>query len=415
MTSYVDQTGEWETRKISILGALASFINQLSIGEDLTKISIPSVLLCPYSALELAGLRALIFVDMLVRASREEDPLKRFLGVLKFVIAYTQKEKTGKKPYNPILAETHLSWVDHTGTDVKGITKFLAEQVSHHPPATSYITENAEEGLRVRTTSVFSTHFYGNSVSAIPSGRTLIDFLKLDEQYELPKPMPDLSVKNVVIGTRRHSWEGELSLICQKTGYKAVLNFFEDGWWCINSVTGYIVKLDNPDKRLFTFQGVLGETITLTNTQTSTPEVLVDLTKAVRQKIKYLPWEKLSDKSSVKVWRELSESIVKDDMNAADVAKKAVEDAQRKRRKENTSFVPEYFKYDEQTTTWDFVMEKLPEIDKQIATANDPVPKQDSVEVKQEDQKPADSKEGQPKDNSTSEGSKPGEIVDVKV
>jgi hypothetical protein len=36
--SFVDQGGEWETRKISILGALASFINQLTIGDDLTKI-----------------------------------------------------------------------------------------------------------------------------------------------------------------------------------------------------------------------------------------------------------------------------------------------------------------------------------------------------------------------------------------
>lgn len=67
MTSYVDEKGEWEHRKITIFGTLASFISQLSIGDDLTKISLPSALLFPYSALELGGSRGLSYIDILIK------------------------------------------------------------------------------------------------------------------------------------------------------------------------------------------------------------------------------------------------------------------------------------------------------------------------------------------------------------
>lgn len=38
-----------------------------------------------------------------------------------------------KKPYNPILGETHLVW---TESEEFGRTECLSEQVIHHPPGT---------------------------------------------------------------------------------------------------------------------------------------------------------------------------------------------------------------------------------------------------------------------------------------
>jgi len=405
--SFVDQSGEWETRKISILGALASFINQLSIGDDLTKISIPSVLLYPYSGLELGASKFLSWIHLLLQANKEDDPVKRLICVCRWFIAYTQKEKLGKKPYNPILAETHIAWVNHDGTSIKGITKFFSEQTSHHPPVSAVVMENTEENLKLYSTAEFSTAFHGNSVTAFTTGATVIQLKNLDEVYEMPRGMPNLGVKNVILGTRRHAWEGEVTILCAKTGYKAVLNYFEDGWWCINSVTGYITKIDS-DSRLYTLQGPLDGVINLTNCQTTQAEVLLDLTKVTKQKISYLPFIKLSNTDSVKVWRELSEAIVVDDMLKADIAKRVVEDAQRKRRHDGTNYTPTYFTFNAETKKWVFKEERMDEINKRIATASDPITVETKEEVKEEVKE-----EGTQTEEETP--SKTGEIVDVKV
>lgn len=55
--SYVDEVGEWSTRKISLFGVVRSVVSQLKPGQDMTKVSLPCAFLEPYSILELAALR----------------------------------------------------------------------------------------------------------------------------------------------------------------------------------------------------------------------------------------------------------------------------------------------------------------------------------------------------------------------
>ena len=49
------------------------------------------------------------------------------------------------------------------------------------------------------------TNFHGNSVTAHTNGPTHI-YLQSGEKYTVSKGMPDMGIKNVIIGTRRHSW-----------------------------------------------------------------------------------------------------------------------------------------------------------------------------------------------------------------
>jgi len=379
MTSYVDKTGEWADRKISIFGALQSFISQLTIGDDLTKISLPSVLLYPYSALEYGGFRALNHAHLLLKANREEDELQRFLGVVRWYLSHTKSERVGKKPYNPILAETHVAWVDLSGEEYKkeggpfkGTTKFFAEQTSHHPPITAYVVENTEEQVRMSSSVKFSTHFHGNSVTAHPEGHVYVDFYRRDERYILEKAMPDITIKNVILGTRRHPYEGDVKIRCEKTGLVANLTYFEDGWWCVNTVTGFIAKESSPDVKLFTVRGPINGLVNITNSKTNAVEPFIDLGKLHFTTLQYIPFEKLHDRMSVKLWRELSEAIVADDMYKADVAKRAVEDAQRKRRNEGNSFVPEFFEFEKETNRWNLIPGKMAQVDKFIEAAISP-------------------------------------------
>ena len=92
--------------------------------------------------------------SLFVAPAHEDDPEKRALLVLKWFLStlkqqHNPKDENGKKkkmkPLNPFLGELFLGkWEDEAGT-----TNLVAEQVSHHPPVTSYNLWNNEHGVRV--------------------------------------------------------------------------------------------------------------------------------------------------------------------------------------------------------------------------------------------------------------------------
>jgi hypothetical protein len=65
--SNVELDGEWKTRKISLMGVVRSFVSQLRPGQDLTRVSLPAVMLYPYSMLEVFAFRYVL--ASIIRAS----------------------------------------------------------------------------------------------------------------------------------------------------------------------------------------------------------------------------------------------------------------------------------------------------------------------------------------------------------
>lgn len=83
--------------------------------------------------------------------------------------------------------------------------------------------------------------FHGNWVSIQSGGHLEVKFGKLDETYTFSKSMPDMNVTNVVLGTRRMTWEGPLTFSCAKTGLSANLVFSEQGaYWKTPKIQGTI-------------------------------------------------------------------------------------------------------------------------------------------------------------------------------
>lgn len=81
VTSFANRHGEeWETREISVYGATKAFIRQLSIGMDLTHVSIPAIFLLPYSILEFISVRMSAMFHYLLPLTKEPDPRKRLEG-----------------------------------------------------------------------------------------------------------------------------------------------------------------------------------------------------------------------------------------------------------------------------------------------------------------------------------------------
>jgi hypothetical protein len=70
------------------------------------------------------------YVELLDKAIEQSNSLKRMAFVATYVVTnLTCLERNSTKPFNPLLGETFELVTDKF--------RFLAEQVSHHPPITA--------------------------------------------------------------------------------------------------------------------------------------------------------------------------------------------------------------------------------------------------------------------------------------
>jgi len=264
--SLVDEKDNtWRYRKISILGAAKGIVSQLNHGQDLTHISMPAVFLYPYSILELGGIKLLNRINYLYEVNTIKDPLERMKWICKWFISIFEQEWQERKPYNPILGETHRCWTDH---EKHGRTNVILEQIEHHPAVTAFGLEHKDQQIKFEGDMEFIAEFGGNSLHLTSRGYSRIILGKFNgEQYIFTRHFPDMLVTNVIIGTRKHFWKNGLSLHCPQTNYGASFSFFEERetyfgeFW--NYVNGTITKNHgtSSEEILFKFQGKLGDSI----------------------------------------------------------------------------------------------------------------------------------------------------------
>jgi len=93
----VPTDAEWRTRPISILDVLKSLVSQVTPGQDITKLSLPSILCHPFSMLELLSHRELLLFHILFELDTLTNPLDRFMVVLKWYISLIRQETMEKK------------------------------------------------------------------------------------------------------------------------------------------------------------------------------------------------------------------------------------------------------------------------------------------------------------------------------
>jgi hypothetical protein len=77
-----------------------------------------------------------------------------------------------RRPLNPVLGEVFYgSWPDKNG---RGETQLLVEQVSHHPPITAYVIENATKKLRLVGHNAQKTSFSSGSIIVKQIGHAIL-------------------------------------------------------------------------------------------------------------------------------------------------------------------------------------------------------------------------------------------------
>ncbi|KAF2078558.1 hypothetical protein CYY_000181 [Polysphondylium violaceum] len=389
LMSYADLHGEWENREISIFGVVKSFISQLSIGQELTKVSMPSIFLMPYSILELAASRYLKYIHLLISAQHEADPVRRMSIIIQYFFSCVRDGNFTKKPYNALLGEVHKCFVNYPSIDGNSTSqaRFIGQQVTHHPPLTAF-NITTTEGISLDCNVQFSAKFHMNSVSVVTAGAISIKIPVIDangqtniENYIIDKGLPDALVKNVIFGTRSIYWTDAVDIMCKDTNTSATLHFDKNEYvkgeiYSYNeddvpqhqaSLKGYISDVVNIDY----LESKSSEASSATkssskkskkkkhhhkhHTSGPTDTILID-TKTLNPNQTLYP-RQTDTISSLVVWKDVTKNIIAGDMAASDVVKKEIEDEQRKRlqkTKEEEKRERTYFKFNDQDELWEF-------------------------------------------------------------
>lgn len=160
------------------------------VGKDLSRISLPVWFNEPLSFLQRTA-EDIEYSSLLDSAAASDDPLERAALVAAFVVShYSSTADRSSKPFNPLLGET-FEMVSHE----RGVA-FLAEQVSHHPPATAL--HAAGNGWVYHTTHVIHNRFHGNSLEVWPEGSVHILLPRHNEEFVYDQA--HTTVHNIVIG-----------------------------------------------------------------------------------------------------------------------------------------------------------------------------------------------------------------------
>lgn len=172
------------------------------VGKDLSRISLPVWFNEPLSFLQRTA-EDLEYSSLLDSAAACGDPAQRAALVGAFVVShYSSTTARSSKPFNPLLGETFEMVSPQRGV------AFVAEQVSHHPPATAL---HAQGGSWVYyTTHVIHNRFHGNSLEVWPEGAVHILLEEHGEHFVYEQA--HTTVHNIVVGNLWLDNSGDINI-----------------------------------------------------------------------------------------------------------------------------------------------------------------------------------------------------------
>ncbi|XP_072535519.1 oxysterol-binding protein-related protein 3 isoform X2 [Salminus brasiliensis] len=205
-----------------------------NIGKDLSKVAMPVQLNEPLNTLQRLC-EELEYSELLDRAAQTQDPFERMVYIATFAVSSYASSyyRAGGKPFNPVLGETY-----ECDRPDKGF-RFVAEQVSHHPPISACHAESKNfifwQDVR------WKNKFWGKSMEIVPVGTTHVVIPGLGDHYEWNKVTS--CIHNILSGQRWIEHYGEISIrnsssdICQ-----CKVTFIKAKYWnsSVNEVEGAV-------------------------------------------------------------------------------------------------------------------------------------------------------------------------------
>jgi len=206
-------------------------IMRKAIGKDLSRVAMPVILNEPLGLLQKLC-EEMEYSDLLDRASQTDDVYLRLVYVVAFIISTYSSNyyRTGRKNFNPLLGETYECIREDKGW------KFIAEQVSHHPPISvcSCISPNFIFSQKLQA----KVKFWGKSMEIFPDSLNTLVFPKYNEIITWNKCT--MCIHNVLSVERWIDHYGDV-LVQSSLGHQARISFIQSDYRTrLNNVAGDI-------------------------------------------------------------------------------------------------------------------------------------------------------------------------------
>lgn len=345
-----DDDGEGESVE-EHKSVIMHLLSQVRLGMDLTKVVLPTFILERRSLLEMYA-DFFAHPDLFVSIADQPEPRDRMVQVVKWYLSAFHAGRKGsvaKKPYNPILGEVFFCHWDlpnekeepspPTETVSDGpvpwsspnSVRFVAEQVSHHPPISAFYAECLSKKIQFNAHIWTKSKFLGMSIGVHNIGQGCVSCLEHDEHYILTFPngygRSILTVPWVELG-------GECNISCSKSGYSANIVFHTKPFYGgkKHRVTAEIFA-PNDKKSFYSIEGewngvmyaklASGENMTFIDTKKM---------GIVKKKVRKL--EDQLEYESRKLWRDVTLNLKLKDIDAATEAKHRLEEKQRAEARE---------------------------------------------------------------------------------
>lgn len=215
-------------------------------GQDLTKTSLPVILGEPLSTLQKCAENYLIQEEYIAKAARTNDSLLRMAYTIGHFLSQMiiTKNKT-KKPFNPMLGETYELVTEDF--------RFIAEQVSHHPPVSVYHCEGKNYSFRGSYDTKSQFGIGGGKGLMIVSlfGHQDYSFETYNDVISINRPR--VYVQNLVFGEMYVDFDGLVTCINHQTGDKAEFMCYPRGWTTESRIEGKI--MDSTGKERIKIEG----------------------------------------------------------------------------------------------------------------------------------------------------------------
>ncbi|XP_075907611.1 oxysterol-binding protein-related protein 10 isoform X3 [Nelusetta ayraudi] len=375
----VTDTEDNEEEDLGVLDDQRSIIlhllSQLKLGMDLTRVVLPTFILEKRSLLEMyANFMAHpdMFLSITAGATAEER-IVRFVEYYLTAFHEGRKGAVAKKPYNPVLGETfHCSWevprerVKPAVRSNQGPSwepgrgpnnaqqdedspagcyrvRFMAEQVSHHPPVSGFYCECRERRMCVNAHVWTKSKFMGMSIGVSMVGEGVLCLLEHDEEYVFTLPCAYarsiLTVPWVELG-------GKVSISCAKSGYSATVTFHTKPFYGgkVHRVTAEVKH--NPTSTIVCkAQGEWNGTLEFTYSSGETK--VIDTAKLAVTRKQLRTVERQGRTESRRLWQHVTKALKDGNIDEATGHKHRLEERQRAEEKQraadNKPWTPKYF------------------------------------------------------------------------
>ncbi|CAI4226773.1 unnamed protein product [Auanema sp. JU1783] len=205
-----------------------------NIGKDFSRFSVPVFLNEPLCFLQRLS-EFMDYVDLIEIAASKDDPVERISYIGAFTVAALSSNWNRlSKPFNPLLLETFE--VERNGV------RFIAEQVSHHPPISAIHVEGKNFSIEATVSPKMSLGI--NKLICTPEGGFELTLHNRNEVYTYMAPA--CTIYNVMMGKMYMNLTGHLNVNCVQTGLSINLSVDAGRGWHVKStdvhIDGYIEK-----------------------------------------------------------------------------------------------------------------------------------------------------------------------------